>query len=134
MGWFGIFLDGATIFAATVAVGLAADNTIHFVAQLKREIRLNPQAGVEECVFHAYSLAARPMAAWSFVTLLGFLAMTATPFRASHNFGILVSAAVFMGIFGDLVFMQSMILTSPFLKKLILRIVQKEIAGQGRTT
>ena len=28
MGWFGIALDGATIFAATVAVGLAVDNTI----------------------------------------------------------------------------------------------------------
>jgi uncharacterized protein len=132
MGWFGMSLDSATVFAATVAVGLAADNTIHYVAQLKREIRLNPQLGVEECVFRAYSLAAKPMAAWSIVTLLGFLALTVTPFRACYNFGVLVSVAVFMGMFGDLVFMQSIILTSSFVRRLLTKLIDKEISGQIR--
>jgi len=126
MGWFGISLDGATVFAATVAVGLAVDNTVHYVAQLKREIRLNPELGVRTCVFRAYSLAAPPMAAWSVVTLLGFLALTATPFRASHNFGILVSAAVLMGMFGDLAFMQSLVLTSATVRGLIRKVMDKE--------
>ncbi len=127
MGWFGIALDGVTIFAATVATGLAVDNTIHYVAQLKREARLNPELGVESCVFRAYRLAAKPMAAWATVTVLGFLAMLATPFKAANNFGILVAAAVFMGMFGDLILMQSMILTFPRLRRLIEKIITREM-------
>ncbi len=128
MGYFGIPLDGVTVFAATVSIGLAVDNTIHFVAQLKREIKLNPKLGVQDCVFRAYSLAAKPMASWSIVTLLGFLALLVTPFQAAVYFGILVSSAVLMGIFGDLVFMQSIILTSPAVQRLIKKLLDKEIA------
>lgn len=131
MGYFRIPLDGVTIFAATVAVGLAVDNTIQFVAQLKREIKLNPGLDVEECLFKAYSLAAKPMASWSIVTLLGFLSMLATPFQAAVSFGILVSSALAMGIFGDLIFMQSMILTFPSIRRIILKVAQKENARTG---
>ncbi|MFH0960989.1 MAG: MMPL family transporter [Pseudomonadota bacterium] len=131
MGYFGIPLDGVTVFAATVAVGLAVDNTIQFVAQLKREIRLNPGLDVEECLFKAYSLAAKPMTSWSIVTLLGFLAMLATPFQAAVSFGILVSSAIAMGIFGDLIFMQSMILTFSGIRKIISRVAQKENIRSG---
>ena len=131
MGYFGIPLDGVTVFAATVAVGLAVDNTIQFVAQLKREIKLNPGRDVEECMFNAYSLAAKPMASWSIVTLLGFLAMLATPFQAAVSFGILVASAIAMGIFGDLIFMQSMILTFPAIRRIILRVAEKENVRSG---
>jgi len=130
MGWFDICLDGVTVFAATVAVGLAVDNTIHFVAQLKREMKLNPRLSVEQGLFQAYDLAGKPMAAWSIVTCLGFLAMLATPFRASENFGILVASAVFMGIFGDLIFMQSIILRFPWVRNLIARRIARETGAR----
>ena len=126
MGYMRIPLDGVTVFAATVAVGLAVDNTIQFVAQLKREIKLNPGLDVETCMFKAYALAAKPMASWSLVTLLGFLALVATPFQAAGSFGILVASAVFMGIFGDLIFMQSMILTFPGIRRIIVKVAKKE--------
>lgn len=126
MGYMRIPLDGVTVFAATVAIGLAVDNTIQFVTQLKREIKLNPGEDVESCMFKAYSLAAKPMASWSIVTLLGFLAMLATPFQAAVSFGILVASAVFMGMFADLIFMQSMILTFPSIRKIIQKVVERE--------
>lgn len=130
MGWLGIPLDMITVFAATVAIGLAVDNTIQYVAQLKREMKLNPGLPVEECVFRAYRLAAKPMAAWSLVTFLGFLALLTSPYRAGVNFGILVSSAILMGMFGDLIFMQSIILTFPPVRKLIGRLVEKEFAAR----
>ena len=68
MGWFGISLDSVTVFAATVAIGLAVDNTIHYLTQLKREIKLNPDQGMEECVRRAYRLTAKQIASWSIVT------------------------------------------------------------------
>ncbi|MBI5572561.1 MAG: MMPL family transporter, partial [Desulfomonile tiedjei] len=54
MGWLKIPLDGVTVFAATVSLGLAVDNTIQFVTQLKRELRLHPDLEVREAMFRAY--------------------------------------------------------------------------------
>ncbi len=131
MGWFGIPLNSVTIFAATVAIGLAADNTIQYVAQLKREIKLNPELGLEACVLRSYRLASGPMASWSIVTVLGFLVLVLTPFQAAVNFGLLVAAGVLMGMFGDLILMQSIILCSARVRNLITHLIKKEMSAQN---
>jgi len=128
MGWLGITLNIMTVFAATVAVALAANNTIQFLAQMRREVNINPDLGAEQVMFNAYGLAARPIIAWSIVTALGFLALAATPYWAAKCFGILVSSAVLTGTFGDLIFMQSLMLTFPGLRKLIRRKIEKPSA------
>jgi predicted RND superfamily exporter protein len=92
MGWFGISLDSITVFAATVAIGLAVDNTIHYLTQLKREIKLNPDQGMEECVRRAYRLTAKQIASWSIVTLFGFLALAVPPFRRWCSSGFWLSS------------------------------------------
>ena len=131
MGWFGITLNIMTVFAATVAVALAANNTIQFLAQFRREVDINPSLNTERLMFNAYGLAARPIIAWSVVTALGFLALAATPYWAAKCFGILVSSAVLMGTFGDLVFMQSLILTFPGLGKLMRKKMESAPALHG---
>ncbi|MBI5569460.1 MAG: hypothetical protein HY914_05885, partial [Desulfomonile tiedjei] len=74
----------------------------------------------------------RPMMSWSLVTVLGFLTLLVTPFQAAYHFGILISSAVFMGIFGDLIFMQSMILTFAPIRGLIKRSLAEELVSQPR--
>jgi predicted RND superfamily exporter protein len=130
MGWFGISLDGVTVFAATVAIGLAVDNTIHFLTQLKREIRFSQGQGIEQCVARAYRLTAKQMASWSTVTLLGFLALSVSPFRPVVLFGILGSSAILLGLFGDLMFIQSLILASSSIRNTITRLIDKETAAE----
>jgi hypothetical protein len=131
MGWFGISLDSVTVFAATVAIGLAADNTIHYLTQLKREIRLNPDQGMEECVRKAYRLTAKQIASWLIVTLFGFMALTVSPFRPVMFFGILGCCSILLGLFGDLIFMQSLILSSERIRNTIRKRIDKEIAAQS---
>ena len=126
MGWFGISLDMVTVFAATVAIGLAVDNTIHYLTQLKREITLNPELSVEENVFRTYRYTARQIASWSVVVILGFLALTVSPFRPVVFFGILGSFAITLGLFGDLVFLPALILTSKRIRKTIITICERE--------
>lgn len=130
MGWFGVSLDGVTIFAATVVVGLAVDNTIHYLTQLKREIRQNPDQGVEQCVRSAYRLTARQIASWSFVIMLGFLALLVSPFRPVVLFGMLGCAAICLGFYGDLFFVQSLILNSSTIRNAIARLIEREVAGE----
>jgi len=131
MGWFGITLDAVTIFAATVSLGLAVDNTIHFLTQLKREMAVNRGQTVEECISSAYRLTARQISAWSTITLLGLLALTVSPFRPVVYFGILCSAALFLGLYGDLVFIQSLLLSSKFLRRVMSRLVDRETGSQS---
>ncbi|MGC8659186.1 MAG: efflux RND transporter permease subunit [Desulfomonilaceae bacterium] len=126
MGWFGISLDMITVFAATVAIGLAVDNTIHYLTQLKRDITFNPEVPIEENVFRAYRFTARQIASWSVVTLLGFLALAASPFRPVVFFGILGCSAITLGLFGDLIFLPALILTSKWVRKTIADICARE--------
>jgi predicted RND superfamily exporter protein len=126
MGWFGISLDMVTVFAATVAIGLAVDNTIHYLTQLKREITLNPDISIEENVFRSYRFTARQIASWSVVVLLGFLALATSPFRPVVFFGILGCSAITLGLFGDLIFLPALILTSKRIRNTITNICARE--------
>ncbi|MBI5568440.1 MAG: MMPL family transporter [Desulfomonile tiedjei] len=129
MGWFGIPLDAVTVFAASVAIGLAVDNTIHYLTQLKREIRYNPGKSIEDCVSQAYRLTARQISSWSTVTMLGFLALIVSPFRPVVFFGLLGCSSIVACLYGDLIFIQSLILSSPYIRKAIRNLIDREAAG-----
>jgi uncharacterized protein len=129
MGWLGISLDSVTVFAATVAIGLAVDNTVQYMNQLKREMKLNPDLGIEECVIRSYRLAAKPMASWTTVTLFGFLALVVSPFKPVVFFGVLGCASLAMGLFGDLLFMQSLILSSSTIRNAIKKRMESGAAA-----
>lgn len=131
MGWFGISLDAVTIFAASVAIGLAVDNTIHYLAQLKREISMNRGDPVELCVARSYRLTAKQISSWSTITMLGFLALIVSPFRPVVFFGVLGCASILLGLYGDLIFLQSLILSSPRVKRVISRLIDKETGSQN---
>jgi len=130
MGWFGISLDSVTVFAATVAIGLAVDNTIHFLTQLKREIMLYPYHSTEKLVSNAYRLTAKQILSWTSVTLLGFLALAISPFRPVVFFGILGCCSLILGMFGDLIFIQSLILTSSKIRGTIRRLMEKQVQSE----
>jgi uncharacterized protein len=131
MGWFGIPLDSVTVFAATVAIGLAVDNTIHFLTQLKREITLHPSDPVEDSVRVAYRLTSKQIASWSTVTLFGFLALAVSPFLPVVFFGILGCSAIVLGMYGDLIFMQALILWSASIRTTIKKLCEKEAAARA---
>jgi predicted RND superfamily exporter protein len=129
MGWLGYALNSVTVFTATVAIGLAADNTIHYLTQLKREIRIRPEQGIEACVSQAYRLTAKQMTAWTVVTLFGFLALAFSPFRPVECFGIAGSTAILIGMYGDLGFVQALILSSRTVRNTIQKLIDKELHG-----
>jgi hypothetical protein len=65
-------------------------------------------------------------ASWLILTPLGSGAILATPFQAAVSFGILVLSAIVIGIFGDRIFIKSTILTFPCIKRIVLKVAQKE--------
>jgi predicted RND superfamily exporter protein len=120
MGWLGISLDTVTVFAATVALGLAVDDTIHYLAQLKQEIRSRAGTGaIEECVRNAHEITAKAMLSTSAVLFFGFVVLVISPFRPVVSFGILGSTAILTASLGDVMFLPSVILASTAIRGII---------------
>jgi len=129
MGWLRIPLDNVTVFAAAIAIGLSVDDTIHYLTQLKREMTrsTDPNTSIEQCMRQSYQKTARPMISTSLTLFLGFLMLSFTPTKPAIYFGFLGGGAVFIALFGDLIIMQSVILTFGSVRK----ILNKEIRIKG---
>jgi hypothetical protein len=122
MGWFGVSLDSVTVFAASVSIGLTVDNTVHYLTQLKREIRSsNTCHSMEECLSSAYQVTARAMISNHAIILFGFAMLLISPFRPVIAFGVLGSLAILFSLVGDLVFMPSVILSWAFIRKMLTK-------------
>jgi uncharacterized protein len=128
MGWTGISLDTVTVFAASVALGLAVDDTVHFLSQLKLEMRAQRENGsIELCVRRAFDVTAKAMLSTSAVLFSAFLVLVISPFRPVVSFGILGAASVLTALMADVIFMPSVILAFPTVR----RLVSKEMARVG---
>ena len=86
MGWLGVPLDPATVMIAGIALGIAADYTIHFFESYGRF----RQAGQTNAAAIEAAIAAvgRPMVVTSLVTSLGFLVLL-----SRHSFRSSISAS-----------------------------------------
>jgi predicted RND superfamily exporter protein len=122
MGWFGIYLDSVTIFAATVSIGLSVDDTIHYLTQLRREIIARGETqDIEKCLEEAYRITAKALISTSAVLFFGFASLVISPFRPVIFFGLLGSSAIVAALAGDLIFMPSYILSFEPFKRLVKR-------------
>jgi len=122
MGWTGISLDTVTVFAASVALGLAVDDTVHFLTQLKLEMRAQREKGsIQICVHRAFDITAKAMLSTSAVLFFGFLVLVISPFRPVVSFGILGAASILTALMADVIFMPSVILASPTVRRIIGR-------------
>jgi predicted RND superfamily exporter protein len=118
MAWLGISLNSMTIFAATAAIGLAVDDTIHYLTQLRRELS-GPERkhNIEKSLKKAYETTARALISTSVVLFFGFLTLLLSPFRPLASFGVLLSSGILVALIGDLVVMPAVILSFPWIKR-----------------
>ena len=128
MGWLGIPLDNVTVFAAAIAIGLAVDDTIHYLTQLKREMLYadSSDLSVEECVARTYQSTARAMISTSITLFAGFLMLALTPTKPAIYFGFLGAGAIVTAMLGDLLFMPSVILSFSSIRNVIKRKMEAE--------
>ncbi|MDQ7782537.1 MAG: efflux RND transporter permease subunit [Desulfomonilaceae bacterium] len=127
MGWLRIPLDNVTVFAVAIAIGLAVDDTIHYLTQLKRDIARagSTNKTITEILESSYEQTGKTLIATSSTLFFGFLMLSATPTLPAIYFGFLGASAIIVALWGDLVFLPSVILTfSP-----IRRLLERELAA-----
>lgn len=110
MGYLGIPIKPSTIIVFSIAFGISVDSTIHFLARYRYELYLN-SGNVGKSVRNSLSITSISMMYTSTILLFGFSIFTASSFGGTVALGLLVSIALFISMFSNLVLLPSLFLT-----------------------
>lgn len=108
MGVCGISLNFMTVPIAAIALGLAVDDTIHFLSRFRLELRKDGSypAGIERTL----TSAGKPIVITSVILTLGFLIFFFSDFQYTRNLGMLISFTMASALFGDLCVLPALLL------------------------
>lgn len=108
MGWFNIPLDMMTITIAAISIGIAVDNTIHYIHRFSLEYKQTNDT--ELSMFNSHASIGRAMFYTSTIIMIGFSILVLSNFMPTIYFGILTMIAMFMAILGDLLLLPVLLL------------------------
>lgn len=110
MAWLGIQVDVGTMMTASVALGVAVDDTMHYLTWFSDGISRG--ATPKEAAIWGYKRCATAMTQSTLIAGLGLSAFMFSTFVPTQRFGVLMLSILFMALFGDLIFLPSL-LTGP---------------------
>lgn len=107
MGWLDIPLDMMTITIASITIGIAVDDTIHYIHRFQAEFAAVPKYldGVLRC----HESIGRAMYYTSITITVGFSILTLSNFIPTINFGLLTGLAMILALLGDLILLPLLI-------------------------
>ncbi len=109
MGWTGITLNVATVTVSSVALGIAVDDTIHFISRFKKE-RRGGGVGRIKSIENATLHTGRAIVSTSLINILGFSILVISDFVPTVYFGSLVALTMALALLGDLVYLPTSII------------------------
>ncbi|MEP4544531.1 MAG: MMPL family transporter [Saccharospirillum sp.] len=113
MGWFGIPLDMMTITIASITIGMAVDNTIHYLVRYQREFAKD--GDYVRALSRSHNTIGKAMFYTSLTIILGFSILMMSNFRPTLYFGLLTALAMAVALLGSLTLLPRLIvLTRPF--------------------
>ena len=108
MGWIGSPLDYYRLLIAPVAIGLAVDDTIHFVSRYRHEF-LNC-GNYEKALHDAMGDVGRALWITSVVLTAGFLMNCFGAMDSTKGFGVALASVITIALAGDFLLMPALIL------------------------
>jgi hypothetical protein len=99
MGWFGLPLDAFTLLIGSIALGLAVDDTIHFMHNYRRY--LGQGSDSRGAIRQTLETAGRAMLATTLVLSVGFFIFMLSPMSNLFNFGMLTGFAILVALLAD---------------------------------
>jgi predicted RND superfamily exporter protein len=132
MGYFGIAIKPSTILIFSIAFGITVDDTIHFLAKYRQELK-HHQWNIKEAVILALRETGVSMIYTSIVLFFGFGVFTVSSFGGTVALGILVALTILMAMLADLLLLPSLLLsldkaltTKAFKKEPLIQIMDEE--------
>jgi len=115
MGWSGIPLDMMTITIAAISIGIAVDNTIHYIHRFKFEHKKN--GDYTKAMYACHDTIARAMYFTSITIIVGFSVLVLSNFMPSIYFGLFTSLAMLVALLANLTLLPVMLLLIKPLKE-----------------
>lgn len=106
MGFAGIPLDLATVMVASVALGLAVDDTIHTLGPFRR---LAPELGSRRAVEEVLRRTAGAYLLTALVLASGFGVCALSDFAPTRRFGLLAAGAIGLALVADLLLLPALL-------------------------
>jgi predicted RND superfamily exporter protein len=100
MGWMKIPLDMMTITIAAISIGIAVDDTIHYIHRFKLEFAKTQD--YKQSMFNTHKSIGTAMFYTSVIIMIGFSVLVLSNFIPTIYFGLLTLLAMFMAIVADL--------------------------------
>lgn len=108
MGWLNIALDAATIMIASVTLGIAVDDTIHFIAWYRR--LSGPGTDAKEAIRQTFLFVGKPIIVTTILLFFGFGVFILGSFKPTQTFGVLTAFSMLFALIGDLFLLPAVIL------------------------
>ncbi|XZE56264.1 efflux RND transporter permease subunit [Planctomycetaceae bacterium SH139] len=107
MGHLGTLVDIGTMMTASVAMGVAVDDTIHFLSWLRRGL----DSGLErhEALIQTYRRVGPAMTQTTLVGGLGLFVFALSTFTPTQRFGTLMLVLLAAALVGDLIFLPALL-------------------------
>jgi len=109
MGYFGIPIKPSTILVFSIAFGISIDDTIHFLAKYRQELKINNN--IRRSAIVAIKETGVSMIYTSIILFFGFSIFVASNFGGTQALGILVSVTLFFAMLANLVLLPSLLLS-----------------------
>ncbi|MBT6440244.1 MAG: MMPL family transporter, partial [Flavobacteriales bacterium] len=110
MGYFGIALKPSTILVFSIAFGISVDDTIHFLAKYRQELKQSSWQ-IRKSVLNALNETGISMMYTSIVLFFGFSVFMISDFGGTRALGVLVSMTLLVAMIANLVLLPSFLLT-----------------------
>ena len=107
LGWLGADLQTSNIVSFTVAVGLAVDDTIHFIVRYREE-RQNG-VGTDEAIRRTFQGAGHAIVLTSILLIFGFGVLALSSLTSTYFFGLLACITMAAAVLGDLLLLPALL-------------------------
>lgn len=110
MGYFNISIKPSTILVFSIAFGISIDDTIHFLAKYRQELKAN-HWNIRLAVINALKETGVSMFYTSIVLFFGFSIFIASDFGGTVALGLLVSVTLLFAMMANLLLLPSLLLS-----------------------
>ena len=100
MGYSGIKLRPSTAMTFSIALGIAVDDTIHFLARFRQELKRTNDVGIS--VSNSILSSGKAIISTTLVLCMGFFVLYFSELVPNHEFGILATIILIIALLGSL--------------------------------
>jgi len=108
MGWFGIAVDIVTLMVGSIVMGIAVDDTVHFIIWFRRHMAR--EATIESALLKSFRDVGKPIVITTIVLFLGFIIFIFGTMVPTRFFGVLVAFSILFALLGDFFILPAVIL------------------------